>query len=209
METKSRQKPTAQRTTKEATQMEDPSIRLDGIVKQCTKSTDHAKLVGEKGEAALLTSFNVLKRLKDDGCDLIGSVESSSAVRIGRRSSQRRATETECTALSEACSSHVDTVNVKLQATWTEAFKNTAPHQLTADINEIQGMSDDILQTQQVLIDRLREEVNQADKTIQLEIERQTEDLSVMRKRMKDHLDSTRATQRCQLGEIDASYCNW
>ncbi|KZS13586.1 putative Dynein regulatory complex protein 1 [Daphnia magna] len=69
-------------------------------------------------------------------------------------------------------------------------------------------MSDDILQTQQVLIDRLREEVNQADKTIQLEIERQTEDLSVMRKRMKDHLDSTRATQRCQLGEIDANHTN-
>lgn len=46
-------------------------VRLDGIVKQCTKSTDHAKLVGEKGEAALLTSFNVLKRLKDDGCDLV------------------------------------------------------------------------------------------------------------------------------------------
>lgn len=67
-------------------------------------------------------------------------------------------------------------------------------------------MSDDVLNTQQVLIDRLREEVNQADKIIQLEIERQTEDLGVMRKRMKDHLDFTRTTQRCQLGEIDASY---
>ena len=162
----------------------------------------------------------------------IGSVESSSAVRIGRRLDQRQAAETECTELSEACSSHVNEVDIKLQSTWTEAFKNTAPHQLTADIKEIQGisylscnfpkfvirvkdkmvlitptgMSDDILNTQQVLIDRLREEVNQADKIIQLEIERQTEDLGVMRKRMKDHLDFTRTTQRCQLREIDASY---
>lgn len=66
-------------------------------------------------------------------------------------------------------------------------------------------MSGDILGTQQDLINRLRDEVNRAEQTIQQEIERQTEDLGVMRKRMKDHLDSTRATQRCQLAEIDVS----
>nr|CAH0109653.1 unnamed protein product [Daphnia galeata] len=200
--------PERTKTNKEVTQMQDPSTRLSDIIKLCTKSADHhaSKLVGEKGEAALVASHDVLKRLKDDGCDLIGSVESSSAVRTGRRLDQRQTTETECTALSEVCSTHVNEVDILLQSTWTEAFKNTAPHQLTSDIKEIQGMSDDILNTQQVLIDRLRDEVNQADKIIQLEIERQTEDLGVMRKRMKDHLDFTRTTQRCQLGEIDAAF---
>lgn len=67
-------------------------------------------------------------------------------------------------------------------------------------------MTGDILNTQQELINRLRDEVNRAEQTVQLEMERQTEDLGVMRKRMKDHLDSTRATQRCQLGEIDVSF---
>lgn len=71
----------------------------------------------------------------------IGSVESSSAVRTGRQLDQRQATETECTSLSEACSTHVNTVDITLQSTWTEAFKNTAPHQLTSDIQEIQGIS--------------------------------------------------------------------
>lgn len=66
-------------------------------------------------------------------------------------------------------------------------------------------MSGEILSSQQELISRLRDEVNRAEQTIQQEIERQTVDLGVMRKRMKDHLDSTRATQRCQLREIDAS----
>lgn len=143
-------------------------IRLSDIIKQCTNSTDHVKLVGEKGEAALAASHDVLKRLKDDGCDLviyrlkfsaflvigfhthisnyidvykIGSVESSSAVRTGRQLDQRQATETECTSLSEACSTHVNAVDITLQSTWTEAFKNTAPHQLTSDIQEIQGIS--------------------------------------------------------------------
>jgi hypothetical protein len=53
---------------------------------------------------------------------------------------QRQATETECTALSEACSTHVNEVDILLQSTWTEAFKNTSPHQLTSDIKEIQGI---------------------------------------------------------------------
>lgn len=122
--------------------------------------------MGEKGEAALAASHDVLKRLKDDGCDLviyieilslfgnwisytflimliykIGSVESSSTVRTGRQLDQRQATETECTSLSEACSTHVNAVDITLQSTWTEAFKNTAPHQLTSDIQEIQGIS--------------------------------------------------------------------
>jgi hypothetical protein len=53
---------------------------------------------------------------------------------------QRQTTETECTALSEVCSTHVNEVDILLQSTWTEAFKNTAPHQLTSDIKEIQGI---------------------------------------------------------------------
>lgn len=66
-------------------------------------------------------------------------------------------------------------------------------------------MCEDILDNQQQLINRLRDEVNVAEQSVQLEIERETEDLSVMRRRMKDHLDDTRATQRCQLQEIDVS----
>lgn len=47
------------------------SVRLDEIVKQCAKPTDHIKLATEKGEKALAASLGVLKRLKDDGCDLV------------------------------------------------------------------------------------------------------------------------------------------
>ena len=67
-------------------------------------------------------------------------------------------------------------------------------------------MSGDILNSQQELINRLRDEVNRAEQTIQQEIERQTIDLGVMRQRMKDHLDSTRSTQRCQLQDIDVRH---
>ena len=50
---------------------------------------------------------------------------------------------------------------------------------------------------------RLREEVNRAELGIQSEIERQTDDIGVMIKRTKEHLDSTRVNQRCQLQQID------
>ena len=60
-----------------------------------------------------------------------------------------------------------------------------------------------MLSAQQELITRLREEVDRAELGIQSEIERQTDDLGVMLKRTKEHLDSTRVSHRCQLQQID------
>lgn len=62
-------------------------------------------------------------------------------MRTERHLTQRNATEAECAALSEESSGYVNTVDVKLKTTWTEAFGNTAPHQLTSDIEEINGLS--------------------------------------------------------------------
>lgn len=67
-------------------------------------------------------------------------MELSSAVRTTRQLSKRTATETECAALSEANTKYVEKIDGPLKTTWTEAFKNTTPHQLTADIQEIQGL---------------------------------------------------------------------
>ncbi len=94
MEETSRRQPTVKRIVQEPTEMEDPSvryfvsvihsqvhhniflkiIRFDDIVQQCTKPIDHIKLSTEKGEKALAASLSVLKRLKDDGCDLVSSI---------------------------------------------------------------------------------------------------------------------------------------
>lgn len=49
----------------------------------------------------------------------------------------------------------------------------------------------------------MRREVGLAEKGVQLEIERQTEDIGEMKKRMKDHLSVTRHTHRRQLQTID------
>lgn len=94
MEETSHRQPTVKRIVQEPTEMEDPSvryfvsvihsqvqhniflkiIRFDDIVQQCTKPIDHIKLSTEKGEKALAASLSVLKRLKDDGCDLVSSI---------------------------------------------------------------------------------------------------------------------------------------
>lgn len=66
-------------------------------------------------------------------------------------------------------------------------------------------MSGSILTAQQELINRLRDEVNRSESGIQQEIERQTDDLGVMRKRMKEHTSSTRDAHHDQLRHIDVS----
>lgn len=198
----------------------------------------------EKGLAAVTDSHQVLTRLKEDGCDLvrndvnlfgngyhflilqIGSLETSSNVRIGRQLVQRETTEAECTGLTEERLNHVEQVNVELQESWRNVSVMSGPHQLTIELNEIKGnihikhlvglcyefdcsvfkdMSTGVLNAQQELIARLRDEVSRAEQAIQKEIERQTDDLGVMRKRMRDHLDATRSTQTWQLDHIDAS----
>ena len=64
-------------------------------------------------------------------------------------------------------------------------------------------MSGAILKAQGELIDRLRREVSLAEKGIQLEIERQTEDVGQIKKRMKEHLSVTRDAHRQQLQTIE------
>ncbi len=66
-------------------------------------------------------------------------------------------------------------------------------------------MSGHILSAQQELINRLREELSLAETGIQSEIERETDDLGVMRRRMKEHLSATRDSHRAQLQRIDVT----
>ena len=64
-------------------------------------------------------------------------------------------------------------------------------------------MSGGILSAQQELINRLREELGRAESGIQQEIERQTDDLGVMRRRMREHLNATRMCHHAQLQLIN------
>lgn len=66
-------------------------------------------------------------------------------------------------------------------------------------------MSGNILSAQQELINRLRDELSLAETGIQSEIERETDDLGVMRRRMKEHLSATRDSHRAQLQRIDVT----
>lgn len=140
---------------------------------------------------------------------------------------QRSTTEDECIALNAQSSNYVQAISDELHKRWTETASVTAPHQLATEIGDIKGLNDSlyvfpksvtffsfvyilemsgqILVAQQELINRLRDELNRAEFTIQEEIERQTEDLGVMRQRMKEHLDATRSTQHFQLRMIDVN----
>ena len=67
-------------------------------------------------------------------------------------------------------------------------------------------MSGAILKAQGDLIERLRRELSLAENGVQLEIERQTEDIGELKKRMKEHLAVTRDTHRHQLQTIDVTH---
>jgi len=115
--------------------------RLNSILAECTEgaSPEHRPSM-ERGAEAIKNSCLELTQLKDDGCDLIGSLECATAVRTLRHLTKRKETEAVCNNLASETHQQLTETDVQLKERWLIAAEVTAPHLLVDHIAELKGI---------------------------------------------------------------------
>ena len=94
----------------------------------------------ERGAEAIKSSSLELTQLKDDGCDLIGSLQCATAVRTLRNLTKRKETEAVCNNLAGETQQRLTQTDGQLKERWLSASKVTAPHLLVDDIAALKGI---------------------------------------------------------------------